>query len=200
MTSTRKRMRARASRARSVGHTCGAGVLSFMWRALQPLGSGGLDVSELFSQPSRWRAASDQAEFPVKVRLVEVAALGRQVGQTEWLARLRAVPECAPGPVEPDDASGSLRRQAGLRAEPVPQVPVTPSGFCGQRADGGRAARPDELTPDVADLGTNPDGPASLQAREQGLVEDREALVPAGCAPEPVLDLAGQRAEDVVSG
>src|SRR5215472_9073037 len=103
-------MSARASRARSAGHTPGGGVFSLMPSGWQWLTSADLDVSELLHDPGGRRAAGQLSEFPVQVRLVEIAAGGRQLSQPEWLTSDRAPLQDAPGPVEPHHAGCRLGR------------------------------------------------------------------------------------------
>ena len=107
-----------------------------------------------------------------------------------------------PGPVEPDDAGGGLRRQPDLGAEPAGQVPLAPAGPGGQLGHPDRAALPQQLVPGPADLWCYVGvrcyvggGPA-----EQDLVQHREPLRPAGRGPDPVAQLGAHAAEDGLRG
>ena len=129
--STRKRIRARASRARSVGQTWGGGLLSVMIASLPPGWPGaGLDVSELLRQPGRRRAAGQRAELAGQVGLVVVAALGGQAGQAGPACAGGGLPLQEPaGPVEPGHPGGGLRGQPGLGQQPPLQVARAPAGL-----------------------------------------------------------------------
>src|SRR6478609_8889524 len=155
----------------------------------------GLDVSELLGQPLAWRAASQSAELPGQVGLVEVTAVGGQVREQVITAGGQLAHQQLPGPVEPDDAGGGLRRQPDLGAEPAGQVPLAPAGPGGQLGHPDRAALPQQLVPGPADLWcyTGVSGPAKsstvkastakASTAEQDLVQHREPLGPAGRGP-----------------
>src|SRR3954468_11712009 len=91
--STRNRMSARASRARSDGHTCGGGVFaSVMGSILVEQGQTGLDKTELVRQPLRRRAARERAEVADQMRLIEVLRIGSHLGQPHTRGELPAYP------------------------------------------------------------------------------------------------------------
>ena len=108
-------MRPRASRARSVGQTCGAGVFSVMPTSLPAAGSR-LDVSALLRQPGGRRAAR-----PARGTRAP-GGPGRSSRTRPPRPRAgRAVPPRPaaaepPGPVEPDHPGRGLRGQADLGA------------------------------------------------------------------------------------
>ena len=177
-----------------------------------------MDVSELLGQPLARRAAGQRAELPGQVGLVEVTAVGGQVG--EPVAGLRGAGEVAhqqlPGPVEPDDPGRGLRRQPDLGAEPARQVAPAPSGPGRQLRHAQRAALAEQLPPGPADLGAG--GVRAQRARaqraraqcgrrgrrgrpaEQDLVQHREPLRPAGRGPDPVAQFGADAAQDGLRG
>ena len=118
--------------------------------------------------------------------------------------RRRASHQQLPGPVEPDDAGGGLRRQPDLGAEPAGQVPLAPAGPGGQLGHPDRAALPQQLVPGPADLRghVGAAAPSACQASlaEQDLVQHREPLRPAGRGPDPVAQLGAHAAEDGLRG
>src|SRR5689334_19170976 len=73
--STRNRIRARASRARRVGHTCGGG-LSVMCPIVGRGHRGVLDKTDLVGHPPGRCHPGQRVELPVEVRLVEVTGTG----------------------------------------------------------------------------------------------------------------------------
>ena len=141
--------------------------------------------------------------------LVEVPAVGGQVREQVAAVRCGAgepAHQQLPGPVEPDDAGGSLRRQPDLGAEPAGQVAPAPAGPGRQLGHPQRAAGPQQLVPGPADLGARGGrargrrvaglgGPA-----EQDAVQDREPLRPAGRGPDPVAQFGADAAEDGFGG
>src|SRR6266508_3396825 len=87
--STRNRIKARASRARSVGQTWGGGALSVIPRAWFIGLRYGLDISELLGVPPGGRAAGEGVELAYQVGLVVVAAVGGEPRQAVGRAALQ---------------------------------------------------------------------------------------------------------------
>src|SRR5439155_3999383 len=133
------------------GMTCLLGLAVLLpGFVMQPV--PGLDVSELLGQPLARRAARQCAELPGQVSLVEVTAVGGQVREQVIATGGQLVNQPPPGPVEPDDAGGGLRRQPDLGAEAAGQVAAAPPGPGGQLRHAQRAALAEQLPPGPADL------------------------------------------------
>src|ERR1019366_8073429 len=148
-------MRALASLARSVGHTCGGGVLSVMPPSLSALPGARLGRFGT-PRPATAGAGSQPATgSPWPDGLVVVPALGRQAGE-HWLLRaLRSLLQQPPGPVKSDNPGRGLRREPDLRAERGGQVPVAPAALRGQAGNGHAAAGVQQPPPGETNLGAD---------------------------------------------
>src|SRR5207245_9557550 len=133
----------------------------------------------------------------------DVAAFGGQVADKVVATGGQLDYQPLPGPVEPDDAGGGLRRQPDLGAEAAGQVAAAPPGPGGQLRHAQRAALAEQLPPGPADLrrdaGARAD-PAEASPAEQDLVQHREPLRPAGRGPDPVAQPGADAAEDGLRG
>src|SRR6266508_2699078 len=147
-TSTRNRIKARASRARSVGQTWGGGALSVIPRAWFIGLRYGLDISELLGVPPGGRAAGEGVELAYQVGLVVVAAVGGEPRQAVGRAALQQ----AAGAVEPDHPGGRLRRQPDLGTEPARQLTVAPSDVRRESGDRHRASGAQQAPPSLDHL------------------------------------------------
>ncbi|GDY28957.1 hypothetical protein GTS_05900 [Gandjariella thermophila] len=145
----------------------------------------------LAGQPRRRRAAGQVVPLVGEVRLVAVAAGGRDGGQ----GRPVRPPQQPPRPVEPGQPGRLYRGDAVLAGEPPGEVPAAPADLGGDV----RHPRPvgaDQPAPGVGQFRRDGGHPAG--APGQHPVQHGEAVRPAGCGGHPLDQFGGGRAEHVV--
>src|SRR5262249_15132350 len=122
-------------------------------------------------------------EVPVQVRLVEVAALVRDLGELAGPRRGERMHR----PVEPEHACRRLRRQADLLAEPCNQAAVAPAELAREAAD--RRSPTGLAQPPPRPLDSRRGRPRLDEAAGEERLDEIEPLVPRRGCVEPVREL-----------
>src|SRR5690606_12995192 len=122
---------ASGSRYLRQGHTPGRSVFSLMLLIVADPGERVLEKWELLPDPDGGGAADQCPPLVGQVRLVAVAAVGRDRG--EGVAAARA--DRGDGPFEPHQTRRLLRRDTDLPGEPLRQVASAPADLCGDVGD-----------------------------------------------------------------
>jgi hypothetical protein len=152
-----------------------------------PAGGHGLDESELLGEPLGRRAARQGTKLAGQVRLVVVAALGRQAGEPHapGIRRTRGgrrgPGDPVPRVVEPDHPGRLLRGKPHLSTEQRVEVTRAPPGLGGQLRHGHRAMRDPQPPPGVRYLRPDPvaaprAGPGYAPSEQR--VDHREPPIP----------------------